>query len=84
VTAPGQLARASSGVTHLFELRSAPARDLASRAGAVAAIFAHQLRYLAGPADIALEISADGDSGSVLAGLETARSLGLLDPGVVT
>jgi D-sedoheptulose 7-phosphate isomerase len=42
------------------------------------AIFAHQLRHLAGPADIALGISADGDNGSVLAGLETARSLGLL------
>jgi D-sedoheptulose 7-phosphate isomerase len=42
------------------------------------AIFAHQLRYLADPADIALGISADGDSGSVLAGLVTARGLGLL------
>jgi D-sedoheptulose 7-phosphate isomerase len=42
------------------------------------AIFAHQLRHLARPADIALGLSADGDSGSVLAGLETARSLGLL------
>jgi D-sedoheptulose 7-phosphate isomerase len=44
----------------------------------VAAIFAHQIRYLADPADIALGISADGDSASVLAGLETARDLGLL------
>ena len=42
------------------------------------AIFAHQLRYLAGPADIALGISADGRSPSVLAGLETAKSLGML------
>ena len=42
------------------------------------AIFAHQLRYLAEPADIALGISADGDNGSVLAGLATARELGLL------
>jgi D-sedoheptulose 7-phosphate isomerase len=50
---------------------------LAERAGADA-MFAHQLRYLARPDDIALGISADGDSGSVLAGLETARSLGLL------
>ena len=50
---------------------------IAEREG-VAAIFAHQLRYLARPADIALGISADGDSGSVLAGLETAKSLGLL------
>ena len=44
----------------------------------VAAIFAHQLRFLAEPADIAMGISADGDSPSVLAGLETARRLGLL------
>jgi D-sedoheptulose 7-phosphate isomerase len=42
------------------------------------AIFAQQLRYLAGPDDIALGISADGDDRSVLGGLETARSLGLL------
>ena len=41
-------------------------------------VFAHQLRYLADPADIALGISADGDNGSVLAGLATARRLGLL------
>src|SRR6516225_10259390 len=44
----------------------------------VAAIFAHQIRFLADPADIALGISADGDSASVLAGLEAARELGLL------
>ncbi len=50
---------------------------IAERDG-VAAIFAHQIRFLAGPADIALGISADGDSASVLAGLETARELGLL------
>ena len=41
-------------------------------------VFAHQLRYLADPADIALGISADGDNGSVLAGLATAHGLGLL------
>jgi len=41
-------------------------------------VFAYQLRYLAEPADIALGISADGDNGSVLAGLATARRLGLL------
>jgi D-sedoheptulose 7-phosphate isomerase len=44
----------------------------------VDAIFAHQLSFLAGPADIAMGISADGDSPAVLAGLETARRLGLL------
>ncbi|HMD95268.1 MAG TPA: SIS domain-containing protein [Trebonia sp.] len=50
---------------------------IAERDG-VDAIFAHQLRYLAGPADIALGISADGRSPSVLAGLETAKRLGML------
>ena len=50
---------------------------IAERAG-VDAIFAHQIRFLAGPADIALGIDADGHSASVLAGLEAARELGLL------
>jgi D-sedoheptulose 7-phosphate isomerase len=50
---------------------------IAERDG-ISAIFSHQLRYLAGPADIALGISADGGNPSVLAGLETARELGLL------
>jgi len=50
---------------------------IAERDG-VAAIFAHQIRFLADPADIALGISADGNSASVLAGLEAARELGLL------
>ncbi len=44
----------------------------------MAGIFAHQLRYLAEPADIALGISADGNCASVLAGLRTARELGML------
>ena len=42
------------------------------------AIFAHQLRYLADPADIALGISADGDNDSVRAGLAVAAGRGLL------
>jgi D-sedoheptulose 7-phosphate isomerase len=50
---------------------------IAERDG-VAAIFAHQIRFLADPADIALGISADGNSPSVLAGLEAARDLGML------
>ena len=50
---------------------------IAERDG-VAAIFAHQIRFLADPADIVLGISADGNSASVLAGLEAARELGLL------
>jgi D-sedoheptulose 7-phosphate isomerase len=41
-------------------------------------IFAHQIRYLAAPADIALGVSTDGNSASVLAGLRAARELGLL------
>ncbi len=66
-----------SEVARLVESRSGPARDPARQTGA-AAIFAHQLRYLAEPTDIALGISADGDNGSVLAGLATAREPGLL------
>jgi D-sedoheptulose 7-phosphate isomerase len=50
---------------------------IAERDG-VAAIFAHQIRFLADPADIALGISTDGNSASVLAGLEAARDLGRL------
>lgn len=50
---------------------------IAARDG-MAAIFSHQLRYLAAPADIALGISADGNCSSVLAGLLTARELGML------
>jgi len=50
---------------------------IAERAG-VDAIFAHQIRFLADPADIALGIDPDGRSASVLAGLESARELGLL------
>ncbi len=50
---------------------------IAARDG-IGEIFAHQIRYLAAPEDIALGISADGHCASVLAGLETARQLGLL------
>lgn len=42
------------------------------------AIFAHQIRFLAAPEDIALGISADGHCQSVLAGLAAARDLGML------
>ncbi len=60
---------------------------IAERAG-MSAIFSHQIRYLARPADIALGISArgiaaDGGSPSVLAGLETGRELGLLTVALV-
>jgi D-sedoheptulose 7-phosphate isomerase len=50
---------------------------IAARAG-MAAIFSHQLRYLAQSADIALGISADGNCASVLSGLLAARDLGML------
>lgn len=51
--------------------------SIAAREG-IAGIFAHQIRYLAGPADIALGISADGNCASVLAGLLEARDRGML------
>ena len=41
-------------------------------------IFAHQIRHLAAPQDIALGISADGNCATVLAGLATAKGKGLL------
>jgi D-sedoheptulose 7-phosphate isomerase len=50
---------------------------LAATAG-IGEIFAHQLRYLAGPADIALGISADGNDESVHRGLITAHDQGML------
>jgi D-sedoheptulose 7-phosphate isomerase len=50
---------------------------VAARDG-VDAIFAHQIRYLAAPEDIALGISADGHCPSVRAGLAEAGARGLL------
>jgi D-sedoheptulose 7-phosphate isomerase len=50
---------------------------IAARNG-IKEIFSQQLRYLAGPADIALGISADGNCAATLSGLHTARDLGLL------
>jgi D-sedoheptulose 7-phosphate isomerase len=46
-------------------------------------IFAHQIRILAEPADIALGISSDGDCPNVLRGLEVARDLGMLTVALV-
>jgi D-sedoheptulose 7-phosphate isomerase len=43
-----------------------------------AEVFAHQLRQLADPADIALGVSSDGNCANVYRGLEEGRSLGLL------
>jgi D-sedoheptulose 7-phosphate isomerase len=56
---------------------AATVTGIAARSG-MAAIFSHQLRYLATQADIALGISADGNCASVLSGLLTARELGML------
>jgi D-sedoheptulose 7-phosphate isomerase len=50
---------------------------LAARDG-MGSIFAHQIRYLAGPADIALGICADGNDESVLGGLVSANEMGML------
>jgi D-sedoheptulose 7-phosphate isomerase len=41
-------------------------------------VFAHQIRFLAEPADIALGISTDGECENVLRGLRAARELGML------
>jgi D-sedoheptulose 7-phosphate isomerase len=56
---------------------AATVTGIAERSGA-AEIFAHQIRFLAEPADIALGISADGNCASVLRGLTTAHGRGLL------
>jgi len=50
---------------------------IAARAG-MAQIFAHQIKQLAEPGDIALGISADGNCPSVIAGLAAANDVGLL------
>ena len=55
---------------------------IAERDG-MAEIFAHQIRYLARPQDIALGLSADGNCRSVLAGLAEASRLGLLTVALV-
>lgn len=41
-------------------------------------VFAHQLRYLADPGDVALGLSFDGHCSNVLTGLERAHERGLL------
>ena len=50
---------------------------IANRFG-LAETFAHQIRFLAEPADIALGLSTDGRCQNVLRGLEQARRLGML------
>ena len=51
---------------------------IANRAG-LAEIFAHQIRFLAEPADIALGLSTDGNCENVLRGLEQAARAGHAD-----
>jgi D-sedoheptulose 7-phosphate isomerase len=48
-----------------------------------AEVFAHQIRVLAEPTDIALGISADGNCANVLRGLRAAGDLGMLTVGLV-
>jgi len=50
---------------------------VANRVG-LAEVFAHQLRFVSDPADIALGISLDGSCENVLRGLRCARERGLL------
>lgn len=50
---------------------------VANRAG-LEDVFAHQLRIIGDPADIALGISTDGACANVCRALETARDLGML------
>jgi len=50
---------------------------IATRHG-LAEAFAHQLRFLGEPADIALGLSTDGRCANVLRGLEQAREIGML------
>jgi D-sedoheptulose 7-phosphate isomerase len=55
---------------------------IASQAG-LAEIFAHQLRFLGEPADIALGLSTDGNCPNVLRGLAEAREIGMLTVALV-
>jgi D-sedoheptulose 7-phosphate isomerase len=55
---------------------------IAARAG-FDEVFAHQLRHLAGPDDIALGLSVDGHCPNVVRGFEQARDLGMLTVALV-
>jgi D-sedoheptulose 7-phosphate isomerase len=46
-------------------------------------VFAHQIRFLAEPADIALALSVDGDCPNILRGLKQARAVGMLTVALV-
>jgi D-sedoheptulose 7-phosphate isomerase len=49
----------------------------------LAETFAHQIRFLGEPADIALGLSTDGNCANVLRGLEQARDIGMLTVALV-
>ena len=55
---------------------------IANRVG-LAEIFAHQIRFLGEPADIALGLSTDGRCENVVRGLAQARELGMLTVALV-
>lgn len=55
---------------------------VANREG-FAEVFAHQLRYLANPDDIALGVSSDGHCANVLRGFEVAKERGMLTVALV-
>jgi D-sedoheptulose 7-phosphate isomerase len=55
---------------------------IANRVG-LPEVFAHQIRILAEPADIALGISTDGQCENVLRGLRAAKDLGMLTMALV-
>jgi D-sedoheptulose 7-phosphate isomerase len=61
---------------------TATVTGLAARDG-LANIFSHQIRYLAGPGDIALGIAPDPRSPSVLGGLRAARAARMLTVALV-
>jgi D-sedoheptulose 7-phosphate isomerase len=49
----------------------------------LAEVFAHQIRFLGEPGDIALGLSTDGDCANVLRGLAQARDIGMLTVALV-
>ena len=68
--------------------RALPAVALTSDVATLTAVglaeaFAHQIRFLAEPADVALALSVDGDCPNVLRGLAQARAMGMLTVALV-
>ncbi|EWM09748.1 SIS domain-containing protein [Kutzneria sp. 744] len=68
--------------------RALPAVSLTSDVATLTAVgldeaFAHQIRFLAEPADIALALSVDGNCPNILRGLEQARAVGMLTVALV-